>query len=196
MSWYSWPMAESMSSRTKYFRPLLPPSATRHSHVSSKRSNCAVVMMSRCPRVSFPVPGSTVSRPLLDSPARVGGVGLLVAAPSVERCPVEEQCPAGLLFLSGELIDRASGRGFLGDGRRRERGRRRNRRDRRRDVVTQVRHGFHPLSMLAGPHSHALGPTQAAARARAPGGSRLRSLGADQAYQLWIVPSSSRATGR
>ena len=93
---------------------------------------------------------------VLDPPPRAGCVRLLIAAPPVEGLPVEEQHPAGLLFLSRELIDRVSGCGLLCDGRRRERGRRRNRRDRRRDVVTQVRHGFHPFPMLAGPHPRSL----------------------------------------
>ena len=128
-----------------------------------------------------------------DAPPRARGVRLLVAAPAVERFPIEEQRPAGLLLLRRELIDGAS-RGRLGDGYRRERGRRRNRRNRRREVVTQVRHDFILFQCSRG-------PTPARARAATPRRAPLAWRARDArsrvvAYQLWIVPSSSRATGR
>ena len=112
------------------------------------------------------VAGIDRQQPVFDLPPCAGGVGFLVAAPAVERLPVKEKNPAGLLFRRCELVDRLSRRrgrwGFLRDGRRRERRRRRHRSDRRRDVVTQIRHGSILLSLNARgapPLSTRLGPT-------------------------------------
>src|SRR5918994_1372854 len=63
MTWYSWPIADSLFSVTKYFTPLFPPLAMRHSHASSKSSNCCAVMMSRWPRVSAPSPDGSARQP-------------------------------------------------------------------------------------------------------------------------------------
>ncbi len=54
------------------------------------------------------VAGIDGQQPVFDLPPGAGGVGLLVAVPAVERLPVEEKNPAGLLFRRCELVGRLS----------------------------------------------------------------------------------------
>ena len=128
-----------------------------------------------------PVAGIDGQQSIFDAPPRAGGVRLLVAAPAVERFPIEQQRPAGLLFLRRQLIDGVS-RGLLGDGDGRERGRRRNRRNRRREVVTQVRHDFILFQCSRGPTP---------ARSRAATLRRARAAGA---FQCSRGPPRSRSS--
>ena len=67
----------------------------------------------RAPRVGA-VAGIDGQQPVFDLPPGAGRVGFLVAVPAVERLPVEEKNPAGLLFRRRELVVDSAGAGGAG----------------------------------------------------------------------------------